>query len=126
MAEVTNVRTLDDLFQADGKDVDGAAEVLFGLDGKQFTVDLVGENADLLREALAPFIAVARLYRPAAAAARRAKAPGDNSRTRVDRSGAKAKRAWARARGMNVSERGRIPAEVEDAYNQAHAHQVQG
>lgn len=49
--------------QARTNDVDGAEvseTVIFGLDGRQYRLDLATEDAGKLRNALAPFVAVAR------------------------------------------------------------------
>ena len=55
MAQQTTVRFIDDL---DGSDASGTFD--FSLDGRQYQVDLSDENAAKLRDALAPFIDVAR------------------------------------------------------------------
>ena len=63
----------------EGDDVDGAEvseRVIFGLDGRKYRLDLTTENAAKLRDALAPFVAVARPR-------------GRNSRSRRGRSGSR-------------------------------------
>jgi hypothetical protein len=95
-------------------DIDGsvAAEtVSFGLDGRQFDIDLSAEHAAQLREALAEFVAVAR--RGDSRSRRRAPAPG---RPAIDRDRTTAVREWAKANGHVVSDRGRIAKSVLDAY----------
>lgn len=113
MAQKVTVSLIDDL---DGDRADETVE--FGLDGKNYEIDLSSSNADKLRDALAGYVAAAR--RPggrrrsggggAAAAASR--------RPSVDREQNQAIRDWARKRGMKVSDRGRIPADVLDSYHQ--------
>ncbi|HEY4003691.1 MAG TPA: Lsr2 family protein [Pseudonocardia sp.] len=114
MAQKVTVSLIDDL---DGDKADETVE--FGLDGKNYEIDLSSGNAGKLRDALADYVASAR--RPggrrrsggaASAAAAAARRPA------VDREQNQAIRDWARKRGMKVSDRGRIPADVLDAYHQ--------
>lgn len=103
MARKVMVQLVDDL---DG----GPAEttVSFGLDGANYEIDLSTANAHRLREALAQYVGAARKVGRGSRAAR---ATGSDS-ARV--------REWAKAEGMTVSERGRIPAEIREAYDRAH------
>ncbi|HLS93706.1 MAG TPA: Lsr2 family protein [Microbacterium sp.] len=87
--------------------------VHFSLDGKAYEIDLTEENAGKLREALAPYISAGRrsvsgVTRP------RAKSQSSSSRDlgKV--------REWARDNGYSVSDRGRVPGEVLEAYDAAH------
>lgn len=112
MAQKVTVTLVDDL---DG----GTAEetVEFGLDGVAYEIDLSNNNANKLRDSLADYIQNARKAggrRKASAPARRASGGG---RASVDREQNAAIREWARKNGFNVSDRGRIPAEVLDAYH---------
>lgn len=81
----------------------------FAIDGAVFAIDLSEENFARLKEALAPFIKVAR--------------KGDQSRRAaalpLAREHRKAMREWAGKNGYQVGEKGRIPFEVEAAYAQA-------
>jgi uncharacterized protein YggL (DUF469 family) len=112
VAQIREVRLIDDL---DGNEADETLE--FGVDGKNYEIDLSKANAGKLRDALAEFVASARRLsggrgrRPAAAVA-------VARRPSIDREQNQAIREWARKRGMKVSDRGRIPAEVLDAYHQ--------
>jgi nucleoid-associated protein Lsr2 len=114
VAQIREVRLVDDL---DGETADETVE--FGLDGKSFEIDLSKNNAGRLRDALAEFVAAARRAggggrgRRAAATATAA-AP---RRPSIDREQNQAIRDWARKRGMKVSDRGRIPSEVLEAYH---------
>lgn len=111
MAQKVTVSLIDDL---DGDRADETVE--FGIDGKNYEIDLSGSNAEKLRDALASYVAAAR--RPGG---RRRAAPPNASASRrpsVDREQNQAIRDWARKRGMKVSDRGRIPADVLDAYHQ--------
>lgn len=100
-------------------EVGSGETVLFSLDGTAYEIDLTDENAEALRSAFAPYIAAARSVsaraggtplragRPAAQ-----KRSGQRDYTPV--------RAWAAENGFTVSERGRVPASVLDAYDAAH------
>jgi hypothetical protein len=97
-------------------DIDGGAAdetVNFGLDGVSYEIDLNAEHAAELRDALASWVGHARKVKsPVARAA---------GTTRRSRSGSDtaAVREWAKANGYTVSDRGRIAAEVQDAYAKA-------
>jgi len=91
-------------------DLDGSAAegtVRFGLDGTEYEIDLNEEHAKALRDALARYIAAARRAggsaRRPARTSRRAPASAPNT-TEV--------REWAKAQGIEVKDRGRIPAEL--------------
>jgi hypothetical protein len=92
-------------------DLDGgpASEtVRFGLGGAQYEIDLNKKNARAFRKKLTPFVEHARKAGPGQ---RRGPARTASSRQRsVDI------RAWAKATGLAVSDRGRIPASVVDQY----------
>jgi hypothetical protein len=112
MAQIKEVRLVDDL---SGDAADETIE--FGLDGRNYEIDLTDDNAKKLRDVLADYVAAAR--RAAGPAARRRGASNSAARRpSVDREQNQAIREWARKRGMKVSDRGRIPAEVLEAYHQ--------
>lgn len=94
-------------------DLDGSRAdetVIFGLDGKEYEIDLSVDNAAQLRDALAPFVDNARRRSGKRRRSRRSEAAGTS---------ASAVRSWARENGVPVNERGRIPADVLDQYNAA-------
>ena len=101
-------------------DLDGgeAAEtVTFGLDGVSYEIDLSDTNAVKLRDDLATWIGHARRSGGRRATGRRAAA---SSNTPSRRSDLAAVRAWARQNGHQVSDRGRVSAAVQEAYDKAH------
>ena len=106
MAQKVSIELVDDL---DGSPA--AETVVFAIDGVTYEIDLSAENAGGLRKALAGYIGVARR-----AGGRR---PAGSGRRRSPRGGTEASniRAWARANGHKVSERGRVGADVVAAYN---------
>jgi hypothetical protein len=92
-------------------DLDGGPAnetVRFGLGRAQYEIDLSKKNARAFRKKLAPFVEHAR---KAGLGQRRRPARTASSRQRSDDI-----RAWAKARGLQVSDRGRIPAGVVDQY----------
>ncbi|MGO1385507.1 MAG: histone-like nucleoid-structuring protein Lsr2 [Arachnia sp.] len=108
MARKVQMILLDDI---DGGDAKRTAT--FALDGKAYEIDLNDANLDKLSEALAPFIENAR--RSTTGGTRRA----TTRRTDSVGSDASAVRTWAREHGYEVSDRGRVPKEIRDAYDQA-------
>ena len=111
MAQKTTIQLIDDL---DGGEADETVE--FGLDGVTYAIDLSSSNAERLREALQDFVEKARR-----AGGRKNLAKRVNKTAvpiGVAREQNQAIRDWARKQGMNVSDRGRIPVEVIQAYHQ--------
>lgn len=110
MAEQIIKRLIDDI---DG----GEAEetVQFSLDGVPYEIDLSAANAKKVRDSLAPFVEHARKAGTGAAGGRRRRSRAASSRERSADI-----RAWAKARGIKVNERGRIPATVVEEYERAH------
>lgn len=91
-------------------DIDGSAAegtIRFGLDGTDYEIDLNTEHAQALRDALAPYIGSAR--RPSGAARRPARGGRKASANGVNTTEV---REWAKAQGMDVKDRGRVPAEL--------------
>jgi hypothetical protein len=102
VAQKVQTLFIDDL---DGSAADGT--VRFGLDGTEYEIDLNAEHAQALRDALARYV---RAARRAAGGARRPvragrRAPGGG----VDSTEV---REWAKAQGIEVKDRGRVPAGV--------------
>ena len=98
-------------------DIDGgeATEtVSFGLDGTAYEIDLGEQNATALRDALAIYVGHGRKVGAGSRRGRRIGAPSDGSAT------AREMREWARSNGIPVIERGRVSAEVREAYAAAH------
>ena len=110
MAQRVNIVLEDDL---DGSPADET--VTFALDGATYEIDLSAQNATALREALAPYVGHARR-----AAGRRTATKATPGRSGGGKKDTADVREWARANGHKVSERGRISAEVQAAYDKAH------
>lgn len=111
MAKQTTVTLVDDL---DGSEAD--EQIQFMVDGRSYEIDLSAANSARLREALAPFVSAARR----AGGRRRSPATGEPARPSTDREQNQAIREWAQSKGMKISERGRIPSNVLEAYHQSH------
>ncbi|MEJ3654712.1 Lsr2 family protein [Actinomycetes bacterium KLBMP 9759] len=109
MAKQTTVTLVDDL---DGSEADEQIE--FAVDGRSYEIDLSSTNSSRLRDALAPFISAARRT-----GGRRSAAGGAASRSSTDREQNQAIREWAQQQGMKISERGRIPSNVLEAYHKS-------
>lgn len=126
MAERTDVYLIDDLHAHQNPDepaIDAEETVEFGYQGRTYEIDLTKANAEKLHDALAPFVAAARVLgrtvKPKGTSTRSASSAA-SARSRNDRDQSQAIRDWARSRKMKVSDRGRIPKEVLEAFHQAH------
>ena len=107
MAQKVHITLEDDL---DGGEA--TETVSFGLDGRTYEIDLNDKNAQALRDSLARYVAAGR--RSGGSRATAAK-----RRTQVGPS-AREIRDWARSNGQKVPDRGRIPADVREAFEASH------
>ncbi|SIM23050.1 histone-like nucleoid-structuring protein Lsr2 [Mycobacteroides abscessus] len=102
-------------------DVDGEAaadeSVEFGLDGITYEIDLSSKNAEKLRKQLSTWVEHAR--KVSGRSRRHGGLGSSRKRPSIDRAQSAAIREWASKNGHSVSSRGRIPAEVIDAFNAA-------
>ena len=110
MAQKTVVVLVDDL---DGQPAD--TTVRFGLDSGEYELDLTEANAQALREAFARYIPAARKT----VGGRRAPATVEKPAKAFQGFDPAAVRAWAAGNGFTVSARGRIRAEVLEAFRAA-------
>ena len=118
MAQKTTVHLVDDI---DGSDA--AETVPFALDGPEYEIDLSGEHAEQLREALSRYIVSARRAGGGGAGrrgGRRGSGTTSSSPSSSDRQRTAEIRQWAREQGMEINQRGRIPKQVMEAYDAAH------
>lgn len=100
----------DDL---DGGDADRTIE--FGLDGVSYTIDLSEKNAGKLRKALDPYLHVASRLGRTSSNGRVASRTAQPARANRDQN--QAIREWAAKNGYEVSERGRIPSSIVEAFH---------
>ncbi|HSE70187.1 MAG TPA: Lsr2 family protein [Nocardioidaceae bacterium] len=105
MAQRVNVVLVDDL---DGNEA--SETVTFGLDGVDYEIDLSEANAEKLRKALETYVEAGR--RVGGRRRKSQRSGGGTSAADI--------RAWARENGWDVPERGRVSAEVREAYAAAH------
>ena len=102
----------------------GAGEtVRFSLDGTAYEIDLTDENAAAFRDELAPYVAAARSVSARAGASGRGSTGSGGGARRQKRAGQREYapvREWAAQNGYTLSDRGRIPAPVLEAYDAAH------
>jgi nucleoid-associated protein Lsr2 len=95
---------------------DAARTIEFGLDGVNYTIDLSEKNAGKLRKALDPYLTVAsRVGRTSSNGRIASHATGTPSRANRDQN--QAIREWATKNGYEVSERGRIPSSIVEAFH---------
>jgi hypothetical protein len=116
MARKVQVILSDDL----DEDLPADETVSFSLDGTNYEIDLSEKNAEEMRNAFSRYVQAARKVGRGAGRASgggRSRATGGG---RMDREQAGAIRDWARKNGHQVSDRGRIPASVVEAYEGAH------
>lgn len=102
MAQKVNIVLVDDI---DGSDA--VETVSFGLDGTGYEIDLNDKNAAALRDALAGYIGHARKV---------SNTRGRRTKSTTSGPSARELRDWARSNGYEVSDRGRVPADVRDAF----------
>lgn len=100
----TLVTLTDDL---DGTKADRT--VAFSWDGTSYEIDLSKKNANAMEKTLAPYVQAARRMRAGRSRTARPAAKRDLAAIRI----------WARSHGYEVSDRGRIPGAVTEAYEQA-------
>lgn len=109
--KVETIVTLND--DLDGGKADRT--ITFAIDGASYEIDLSKRNAAAFEKVLRPYVE----------AARKVKAPraprGSRQRAKSGRRTDLAEvREWARARGHDVSDRGRLPVSVMEEYDAMH------
>jgi hypothetical protein len=110
VAKKVEVTLVDDL---DGGTADET--VSFAIDGTSYEIDLSGKNAQKLRDAVSAFVSAARKAgRVTSGRTVRGRSGGTAT---ADREQNQAIREWAKKKGLNVSERGRIPSDIVERYH---------
>ncbi len=102
MAQKVQTLLIDDL---DGSAAEGT--VRFGLGGTEYEIDLNAEHAQQLRNVLAAYIRAGR--RVGGGSRRLARSERRGSASELNTTEV---REWAKAQGIEVKDRGRVPAEV--------------
>ncbi|MBP2329287.1 hypothetical protein JOF56_009672 [Kibdelosporangium banguiense] len=106
---------MDDL---DGSVAEDISTVTFGLDGASYEIDLTGGNAEKLRKNLADFVGAARRT---GGRVKRGTGIKGAATPAANREQTRAIREWARKNGFDLSDRGRIPSNVLEAFEDAHS-----
>jgi hypothetical protein len=109
MAQKVITSLVDDL---DGSEA--SETIVFALDGKTYEIDLTDAHASELREKLAPYLGAARKTGGGRATVRRIGSATPSADTA-------AIRKWAKENGHDVNDRGRVPANIKEAYEKAQA-----
>lgn len=107
MAQRVQILLVDDI---DGGDADET--VRFGLDGVDYEIDLSAKNVSALRDGLAKYIGEARRVGGRRRTGRKSVGGGATDASTI--------REWAKDNGWEVSDRGRVSAEIREAYAAAH------
>jgi Lsr2 len=107
MAQRVQTLFIDDI---DGGPAEGT--VRFGLDGTEFEIDLSARHSEELHNTLQKYVSHARKVGGTTKRVLRGRRSGDTIDTT-------AVRAWAKEHGVEVKERGRVPADVIAKYRQA-------
>lgn len=110
------------VFVDDIDGTEGAETVTFSYRGESFEIDLAPDNAARMDQMLGEFIRAARkgdTLVPVSEVKQQRRTKGVNTQ-RAGREQTQAVREWGRANGFNVSERGRIPADLQEAFDNAH------
>lgn len=103
MAQRVQIKLIDDL---DGSDA--VETVSFGLDGVSYEIDLSQANAAQLRDDLAKWVGTARRVKGRVSRSTRSTGNAKEDLNKM--------REWGRANGYQVSERGRVSRDVQEAY----------
>ncbi|MFL5911949.1 MAG: Lsr2 family protein [Mycobacteriales bacterium] len=119
MAQRTVVQLTDDL---DGKPIpDGKGETIrFSLDRQDYEIDLAEKNAKALRDAFGKYVSAGRRTTGGARSTGRGRS-GRTATGTVRDYDPKAVRAWAESQGIEVSQRGRVPADLVAKFQAANA-----
>ncbi|WP_032385485.1 histone-like nucleoid-structuring protein Lsr2 [Rhodococcoides fascians] len=124
MARIVSVELVDDI---DGTVIEeGAGETVeFAVGGVEYVIDLKTKNANEFHRKLDYYIRYAtrtggRKRKPSSSGAAASSPTAASASPRRDPAQVRAIRQWAADEGYEISDRGRIPAHIEDAFNDAH------
>jgi hypothetical protein len=108
MAQKIQTLFVDDI---DGGDAEGT--VRFALDGTDYEIDLSSKHTNELHKALGVYIGHARKV---GGARRASRGPGRRGASTVDTHKV---REWAKEQGIEIKDRGRVPADIVTRYREA-------
>lgn len=107
MAQRIQTMLIDDL---DGGEADET--VTFAVDGVTYEIDLNQKNSAKFHKFIEPYTKAARRTGGRAARSKAKSKAADSSDTALIR-------AWAKDNGFDVNDRGRVPANIREAYEKA-------
>jgi Lsr2 len=119
MAQRTVIQLTDDL---DGKPIDdGKGEtVTFAIDGTDYEIDLGDKNAAGLRDVFAKYVGAARKVSSRSAGSRGRTSTASRSKASANRDYDPSEvREWAKAHGIDVNDRGRVPSSLVLQFQEA-------
>lgn len=111
--KVIVVKTCD--LDHEGEDVEGVETITFGFDGRSYEMDLCAEHSDEVQDEIQGWIAVSRAAAGQQRQRRTFTGSGTGGRT-TPKEELAAMRDWARSNGFTVSDRGRVSAEIREAF----------
>lgn len=117
MAQKIVTTYVDDLTEEESTEVTTHTILV---DGAGVEIDLAPDSHDKLMEALAPFLhagGARRVRGGGTSGARRLRAAPAKPAAGTDTAGV---RAWAKEKGYEINDRGRVPAPIREAYEKAH------
>lgn len=122
VAKQVTVQLVDDLDGSVIDDESGEA-IEFAVNGVEYSIDLKAKNASEFHKKLGYYIEHAtrvggRKRKPSPSTAATSKVAGKQAKRDPEQT--RAIRQWAFDQGYEISERGRIPAGIEEAFNAAH------
>lgn len=120
MARERTIQLIDDLVGGEAKETHE-----FGYNGKIYEIDLNDTNGQALEDGLLPFVRAARVIgkwkvQPQAQTGVRIPVSSSAPIQKLTREGRRVAREWAKKQGWEVSERGRLPEDVVDAFLKYH------
>ena len=92
----------------------GSETIGFGVDGSSYEIDLCDKHGKQLRDSMATYVAAGRRVTGGNRGGRRGASRGAGDRQRTQEI-----RAWARKKGIKVSERGRLSSDIVSQYEAA-------
>lgn len=120
MAKITRVELVDDLDGTTLSEQDGET-IDFSIDGTAYVIDLSKENAEKLRKDFSKYTAVAtKKSAPRGVGASRGAGTRRSSGSGRSSEELNEIRNWANANGYDVASRGRVKAEIVEAFDAAH------
>ncbi|MEW2581058.1 histone-like nucleoid-structuring protein Lsr2 [Streptomyces syringium] len=95
-----------------GEETGDASTHTFSIDGIEYEIDLGLDSYEHMLQAFGPFVKAARRK----SKGRKSRVRGPAAQSKED---AAAIRTWAKGNGYTVKDRGRVPADIREAYARA-------